>query len=64
MKLKGSYRINVNKGNVWQALNDPDILNKCIKGCESLEKENDTVHRNIHDSSGKTHTKKKFFDTL
>ena len=43
MKLTGSYRLNVKKEIVWQALNDPDILKKCIPGCESFEKESDTI---------------------
>ena len=43
MKLTGSYELNVNKESVWKALNDPNILKKCIPGCESFEKESDTV---------------------
>ena len=43
MKLTGSYKLNVKKEIVWQALNDPDILKQCIPGCESFEKESDTV---------------------
>ena len=43
MKLTGSYRLNVKKEIVWQALNDPVILKKCIPGCESFEKESDTI---------------------
>ena len=43
MKLTGSYELNVNKEIVWKALNDPNILKKCIPGCESFEKESDTV---------------------
>ena len=43
MKLSGSYKLNVNKENVWKALNDPNILKKCIPGCEAFEKESDTV---------------------
>ena len=43
MKLTGSYRLNVKKEIVWQALNNPDILKKCIPGCESFEKESDTI---------------------
>ncbi|HET8882822.1 MAG TPA: carbon monoxide dehydrogenase subunit G, partial [Solimonas sp.] len=27
---------------VWQALNDPDVLKRCIPGCQSLAKESDT----------------------
>ena len=28
---------------MWQALNDPNILKQCIPGCESFEKESDTI---------------------
>ena len=43
MKLGGSYKLNVKKEIVWKALNDPNILKKCIPGCELFEKESDTV---------------------
>ena len=43
MKLTGSYKLNVKKEIVWLALNNPDILKKCIPGCESYEKESDTT---------------------
>ena len=39
MKLTGSYKLNVKKEVVWQALNDANILKQCIPGCESFEKE-------------------------
>ena len=43
MKLAGSYKLNIKKEIVWQALNDTNILKQCIPGCESFEKESDTV---------------------
>ena len=43
MKLTGSYKLNVKKKIVWQALNNPDILKQCIPGCESFEKKSDTI---------------------
>ena len=43
MKLAGSYKLNVKKEIVWRALNDSDILKQCIPGCESFEKESDTI---------------------
>ena len=43
MKLTGSYKLNVKKEDVWKALNDPNILKKCIPGCESFNKESDTM---------------------
>jgi len=42
MKLSGSYKLNASKDVVWKALNDPNILKKCIPGCESFLKESDT----------------------
>jgi hypothetical protein len=43
MKLTGSYKLNVKKEIVWQALNDPNILKQCVPGCESFEKKSDTI---------------------
>ena len=43
MKLAGSYKLNVKKEIVWRALNNSDILKQCIPGCESFEKESDTI---------------------
>jgi len=43
MKLAGSYKLDVKKEIVWQALNDPNILKQCVPGCESFKKESDTI---------------------
>ena len=43
MKLSGSYKLNVKKEQVWKSLNDPNILKKCIPGCESFDKKSNTV---------------------
>ena len=43
MKLSGSYKLSVKKELVWKALNDPNILKQCIPGCESFNKESNTV---------------------
>jgi len=45
MKLSGSCNLNVKKEIVWKALNDENILKQCIPGCESFEKESDTVFK-------------------
>ena len=42
MKLTGSYKIPTDKQTVWNALNDPKILEKCIPGCEEFKKNSDT----------------------
>ena len=41
MKLEGSYKLNVKQEVVWQALNDANILKKCIPGCESFVKDDE-----------------------
>ena len=45
MKLSGSYKLNIKKEYVWKALNDPNILKQCIPGCDSFDKESDTVFK-------------------
>ena len=45
MKLSGSYKLDTNKEMVWKALNDPNILKKCIPGCDSFEKETETIFK-------------------
>ena len=42
MEIKGEYQIDAPRQAVWEALNDPEMLKKCIPGCESLEKVGDT----------------------
>ena len=36
MELQGSVTIPAAPGQVWQALNDPEVLRKCIPGCEEV----------------------------
>ena len=38
MELKSSQRINLSAAEVWNALNDPDVLKLCIPMCESVER--------------------------
>ena len=45
MKLSGSYKLNIKKEHVWKALNDPNILKQCIPGCETFDKESNTVFK-------------------
>jgi carbon monoxide dehydrogenase subunit G len=39
MEIKGEQLIPASVPQVWNALNDPDVLKACIGGCESLERE-------------------------
>ena len=41
MKLTGSYQIKLEKQKVWDALNNPEILQKSIPGCEEFIKNSD-----------------------
>lgn len=38
MKIEGTYEISAPRERVFEALTDPAILQKCIPGCERLEK--------------------------
>jgi carbon monoxide dehydrogenase subunit G len=38
MEFSGEYRISARQQQVWDALNDPAVLQACIAGCRQLEK--------------------------
>jgi uncharacterized protein len=42
MEMQGEYRIAAPRAQVWEALNDPEILKASIPGCEELERTSDT----------------------
>ena len=42
MDMTGERRIAASRTKVWAALNDVDVLKRCIPGCETLEKQSDT----------------------
>lgn len=42
MEFSGEYRIPARQQEVWDALNDPAVLQACIVGCNQLEKISDT----------------------
>ena len=42
MDMKGEYRIEAPRQEVWDALNDPEILKRAIPGCEEITKTSDT----------------------
>jgi hypothetical protein len=37
MQMNDSQRIPASKDKVWAALNDPEVLRKCIPGCQNLD---------------------------
>ncbi len=42
MDISGEFEIPASRQQVWEALNDPEVLAQCIPGCESIERESDT----------------------
>ncbi len=43
MDISGEFDIPAGRQQVWEALNDPDVLAQCIPGCESIERESETA---------------------
>lgn len=42
MDMSGQYRIEAPRDVVWAALNDPDVLKRCIPGCKELVQKSPT----------------------
>lgn len=42
MKMQGERLIAATQRDVWNALNNPDVLKQCIPGCEEMQKLSDT----------------------
>ena len=42
MDMSGEEQIAASREQVWKALNNPNVLKKCIPGCESLEAKSPT----------------------
>ena len=41
MQMTGEQHIAAPRNDVWRALNDADVLRRCIPGCQSLERESE-----------------------
>ena len=44
MKIEGTQKLHVPRERVYAALTDPQVLQRCIPGCESLEKTGDDAY--------------------
>lgn len=42
MDISGEFDIPAKRQQVWEALNDPEVLAQCIPGCESIERISET----------------------
>jgi carbon monoxide dehydrogenase subunit G len=45
MEMSGEQRITLPQQQVWDALNDPEILKACIPGCDSIERVSDSEYK-------------------
>ena len=43
MDIAGEFTIPASRDRVWAALNDPEVLRRCIPGCEALEQTSGTA---------------------
>jgi carbon monoxide dehydrogenase subunit G len=44
MKIEGTHEINAPRERVYTLLTDPEVLRRCIPGCESLEKTDENAY--------------------
>jgi carbon monoxide dehydrogenase subunit G len=44
MKIEGTHQIHAPRDRIYAALTDPQILQRCIPGCESLDKTGDNTY--------------------
>lgn len=42
MEISGEFRVPASRQVVWDALNDPQVLQACIPGCQMVERHSDT----------------------
>ena len=47
MKIEGTHEINAPRERVYSLLTDPEVLRRCIPGCESLEKTEENAYAAI-----------------
>lgn len=45
MKLDGSHTIDAPRDQVWNLIIDPEVLKRCVPGCEALETAGDNSYR-------------------
>jgi carbon monoxide dehydrogenase subunit G len=45
MNIQGEKILGVPRGDVWRALNDPAVLQKCVPGCDTFEADGENRYR-------------------
>jgi carbon monoxide dehydrogenase subunit G len=43
VKLEGTHQLDASRARVYQCLTDPEVLKRCIPGCERLEKTGENI---------------------
>ena len=44
MKIEGTHELSARRERVWQVLIDPEVLQRCIPGCQRLEKTGENTY--------------------
>src|ERR1044072_3149678 len=44
MKIEGTHQLSAKRERVYQVLTDPEVLRRCIPGCERLEKTGENTY--------------------
>lgn len=45
MEIQGEKILQVPRGDVWRALNDPAVLQRCVPGCDTFEADGDNKYK-------------------
>lgn len=45
MKVEGSYTIKATRDRLWPLMIDPEVLSRCVPGCQSLEAQEDGSYK-------------------
>jgi carbon monoxide dehydrogenase subunit G len=45
MKVEGTYKIEGSRGRVWQLMTSPEVLQRCVPGCQTLEAAGDGSYK-------------------
>lgn len=47
MKLEGTFSVDAPRATVWSAIRDPALMARCIPGCDSADRIDDTSYRAV-----------------
>jgi uncharacterized protein len=47
MKIEGQHKIKAPRDRLWRLLTDPEVLSRCVPGCQSLEATEDGTYKMV-----------------